>query len=65
MDATLKRFEQGQSRPDLFSHFVQEDGRLHPDMPMKDLDVEVRAMIMAGELLSKNRVLHVSLRIPY
>ena len=51
MNATVKRFKQGQSRPDLFSHFVQEDGQLHPDMTMKDLDAEVRAIIIAGELL--------------
>lgn len=49
MSACLKRFKQGQSRPDLFSYFVQEDGQLHPDMTMKDLDAEVRAMIIAGE----------------
>lgn len=49
MSATMKRFQQGQSRPDLFSHFVQEDGRLQPDMTMKDLDAEVRSMILAGE----------------
>ena len=49
MNATLDRFKQGQSRPDLFSHFVQEDGQLHPDMTMKDLDAEVRAIIVAGE----------------
>lgn len=51
MAATLKRFKHGQSRPDLFSYFVQEDGQLHPDMTMKDLDAEVRAMIIAGEFL--------------
>ena len=51
MNATLDRFKQGQSRPDLFSHFVQEDGQLHPDMTMADVNAGVRAMILAGEPL--------------
>lgn len=50
MSATVNRFKQGQYRPDRFPHFVQEDGQLHPNMTIKDLDAEVRAMI-AGELL--------------
>lgn len=49
MKTTLNRFAKGNSRRDLFSHFVQEDGQLHPDMEMKDLDADVRVMIIAGE----------------
>lgn len=58
MDATLNRFKQGQDRPDLFSHFVQEDGKLHPNMTMKDLSAEVRAMIIAGGPLHFTNYIH-------
>lgn len=54
MKTTLQRFEKGNSRRDLFSYFVQEDGQLHPEMAMKDLDADVRVMIIAGESATKH-----------
>lgn len=49
MNTTLKRFKQGHYRPDLVSHFLQEDGKLPSDLTIKDLDADVRLMLVAGK----------------
>lgn len=55
-DATVDRYKKGWSRPDLFSHFIQEDGQLQPWMTLKDLEADVRAAILAGNALSYKTV---------
>lgn len=57
MESTLKRLNRGQKKHDIFSYLIEEDGTLHPNFTMGDLDAEGTLSDVILQVLIEEQIL--------